>query len=352
MIICVAEDRESCEPGLRLLISSLDRWNRSLPVHVFYPPGGPAFKAWLARFPQVVLRPQPVPGTYSTFNVKPHAILYLLDQGFDEIVWIDTDIIVTKNILETFNNVDANTMVITEEALWGVCADDKDALRALLWGFEIGRTLPFALNTSVLRVTSRHHALLTKWKSLVESNEYTTEQAKLWSARRPHMFGDQDVLTALLCSSEFSDVSLKILYRGFHIIQYFGLYGYTITERLRSMFFGLPPFIHSQGPKPWNTDWDIRSIKGIRHYIDVAYHDLSPYTLLSIRPDYKDQAAIDGNANWQCSHLMLSTFLRAICFSYIPLVGLPIALAVDVLRFAKRIIIWRPNSGYQPTTML
>ena len=41
------------------------------------------------------------------------------------------------------------------------------------------------------------------------------------------MVSDQDVLTALLCSQEFSHIPVEIFCRGSGIIQYFGLYGFT-----------------------------------------------------------------------------------------------------------------------------
>ena len=70
---------------------------------------------------------------------------------------------------------------------------------------------------------------------------YRDEQTKVWDSRGVHMVGDQDVLTALLCSEEFSDVPIEIFYRGSGIIQYFGLYGFTLRERLRCLINGLPP---------------------------------------------------------------------------------------------------------------
>ncbi len=46
------------------------------------------------------------------------------------------------------------------------------------------------------------------------------------------MQGDQDVLTALLTSTEFADIPLKMLRRGKDIVQFDGVWGYTTTERL------------------------------------------------------------------------------------------------------------------------
>ena len=48
-----------------------------------------------------------------------------------------------------------------------------------------------------------------------------------WLKRPIHMQGDQDVLTALLSSTEFAHIPLKTLRRSKHIVQFDGVWGYT-----------------------------------------------------------------------------------------------------------------------------
>ena len=72
-----------------------------------------------------------------------------------------------------------------------------------------------------------------------------------WRQRPIHMQGDQDVLTALLTSTEFADIPLKMLRRGKDIVQFDGVWGYTTAERLRSLLGDGPTFIHCMGTKPW-----------------------------------------------------------------------------------------------------
>ena len=43
----------------------------------------------------------------------------MLERGHDEIVWIDTDIVITRDIEPLFAAVPSSTLVVTEEGLWG-----------------------------------------------------------------------------------------------------------------------------------------------------------------------------------------------------------------------------------------
>src|SRR5579864_1284450 len=96
--ICVAEDREVCEPCLKLLLLSLNAQSPEAVVNLFYPPAKEAFRAWLKKCPQVRLQAVPLRHSYG-WNVKPQAVLHLLREGFDEVIWIDSDILVTGSLL-------------------------------------------------------------------------------------------------------------------------------------------------------------------------------------------------------------------------------------------------------------
>ena len=90
-----------------------------------------------------------------------------MDQGFEQIIWIDSDIIVTRDFTPILNTLDPHVIAIAEEALWG-SYDYSEALRARLWGFDVGRSLPFTLNTAVLRVTRLHYRLLQRWREILQ----------------------------------------------------------------------------------------------------------------------------------------------------------------------------------------
>jgi hypothetical protein len=328
MIICIAEDRSSFEPSIKLLLMSLTRHCSNLSIRLFFPPAKSEFLSWIKQYEQVKLDVEPLPTAYS-HNVKPQALLHLMDEGHDDIVWIDSDIIVAQNISRLFHRLDPNVLVVTEEAMCRA-RYDPDGLRARLWGFEIARTHPFVLNTGVVRVTKSHRAFLNRWRELLESDDYAKIQRLDWRSRPPHMIGDQDVLTALLASEAYANVPLKILARGKDIIQYFGAHGYTVPERLSNALIGGPTFIHSQGPKPWIHDWERGAPRSVRENCEMLYLDLSPYTLAAWK--YRDN--LGGDTSWMRSHSIFSSFLRGLGLWYPPLVGLPFAAAADLFRLA------------------
>lgn len=330
MNVCIAEDRTACEPALRLLIESLDRNCSGLPIHIFYPPANDGFMQWAQAYSQVVVRTEPLHGAYH-WNVKPHAMLQLLAEGCAEVVWIDSDVIVAQNMLKLFEGLASDTIAVAEEALWGAHSD-AGAMRARLWGFQVGRVLPFSLNSAVVRVTQHHAPLLNRWKELLESDEYRQNQLLDWRDKPPHMMGDQDVLSALLTSRGFAEIPIRVLKRGNDIIQYLGLSGYTVAERIRNILFCSPSFIHAQGQKPWMIDRGAgRSRYTLREYIEAVYLDLSPYTLSA----KSLESALGGRAEWTRPHFVLSAALRLAGLWYPPLVGLPIAALVDCVSFVK-----------------
>jgi len=328
LIVCIAEDRPSFEPSVKLLLMSLMRHCPNLSIRLFFPPAKQEFVSWVKPHEQVQLDVEPLPTAYS-HNVKPQALLHLMDKGHDDIIWIDSDIIVTGDISHLFHELDPDVLVITEEAMCRA-RYDPDGLRARLWGFKVARVHPFVLNTGVIRATKSHRAFLSRWCELLESEQYAKFQRLDWRSRPPHMIGDQDALTALLASEEFANVRLKILERGKDIIQYFGSHGYTIPERLSNALIAGPTFIHSQGPKPWIHNWRHGAPRSVRGSWEMLYLDLSPYTLAARK--YRDD--LGGDASWMRSHSILSSILRGLGLWYPPFVGLPFAAAADLFRLA------------------
>ncbi|MBV9406206.1 MAG: hypothetical protein JO211_12750 [Acidobacteriaceae bacterium] len=300
-----------------------------LKIYLIFPPADSAFTSWLTGHPQVLLRTTPLPTAYGV-NVKPQAILQLLHDGHDDVLWIDSDIIVAGDVRKALANLDTRTLVLTEEALWTPYGD-PDGMRARMWGFKVGRVLPFALNSGVVRATRQHERLLVRWRELLESEQYRAAQHKEWHSRPLHMVSDQDVLTALLASKEFAHVPLKFLLRGRDIVQFFGPYGYTLRERLAHLAGHRPAFIHSQGPKPWLWERRKRQRRSARQYLYDLYLELSPYTLAA----RKYRMALKEPTLWMSSRSLAGATLRALGFWYAPLVGLPVAAVADVVRLLK-----------------
>lgn len=326
-VFCFAEDRPSCEPSLRLLVSSFCRHCGNRPVQLSFPPASKQFRDWVAQFPSINLSTDPIPGAYG-WNVKPQAILSMLDKGHRDVVWIDSDIIIARDCAQLFSNLGHDDLVVTEEALYGYYSD-ADGLRARGWGFRVGRRLPFTLNSGVIRATAAHRDLLCRWKDLLSSDQYKTAQRLPWYERPVHLYGDQDVLTALLASVEYSQVPVKILRRGRDIIQFFGPYGYTVRERLGHIARGLPTFIHSQVGKPWIRG-PIAPAQGLRQKFDSLYLDLSPYTLAATQ--YREHLT---DVAWLDPRSSAGRILRRISMEHPAVAGLPLAVVADAYRMIK-----------------
>ena len=172
LTVCVAEDRRDCETGLKILLISINGLCLDIAVIIFYPEATQNFIDWLHNLDlqhRFQLRTERLIGAYG-WNVKPHALLQTLKEGRNNVVWIDSDIIITKSFSAIFLNLAINFITVTEEALGGLGGAyyDPNALRARLWGFTVDRAFPFVLNTCVMRVTQYHIPLLERWKTLLE----------------------------------------------------------------------------------------------------------------------------------------------------------------------------------------
>ncbi len=325
-VICIAEDRPSVEPAVRILIASLEKILPAARVILFMPRASECLQDWIQNIPNVSVELTPIAGSYSKYNVKPHALLTLLDRGYDDVVWIDSDIVVGSCLSALFAKSDSGTLMITEEML-GEFHDDGSAERASAWGFDIGRSFPFALNSAVLRVGAVHRDILVRWRELLGSPDYLEAQAKPWHRRPRHLLGDQDVLTALLSSREFSHLPVQLLRRGRDILQFSGPYGYTLAERAVHLRHGMPVFIHSLGHKPWDQNNVPANAYG--RFSDL-YLGCSPYTLAA-----REFSHVLEQRDWLEPRNGGERFLRSLSFGVIPLSGLPFAAIADARRLVR-----------------
>jgi hypothetical protein len=255
--------------------------------------------------------------------------MHLMEEGFDEVIWIDSDIVVKEDIGRIFVDFRRDTIAVSEHTLGAPERDDRDGFRARSWGLPVGRVLPAAVSSGVLRVTKEHYHLMERWWELLKSEVYQNFQKKEWRHRPFHMLGDQDVLTALLTSEEFAQVPIYLLRRGQHIIQFDGVWGYTTAERMRNLLGDGPGFIHSGAGKPWSDQWI--EPPSLREYIKKVYLDLSPYTLSVL----EFRRELDCDTEWMEPHYVLSRILRMLGMGKLALSGLPMAVILDVARIPK-----------------
>jgi len=330
MLICIAEDRPSERVAVKLLIASLLAHCPDVQIDLSYPPMDDAFAGWLQGKPQIQLRRSANAG--HSWNIKPYLLLALLDEGHDEVWWLDSDVLVTADFRPLARGVSADALVVCEEALYGAYTDN--GMRTEAWGLAVGRRLPFTLNSAVLRVTQQHRQLLLRWCALLEHPVYREAQQQSWTQRSAHLTGDQDVLAALVSSDEFAVVPLHILHRGSGIIQYFGFSAFTLHERWLAFRHGLPPFVHCQGWKPWSERAKFRSGSGLKHWLQALYIQLSPYMAQARR--YQQQ--LDETVDWLQPASPIVVWGHRIGLGQPALTGLPLALAFDVLRAVKHLI--------------
>lgn len=337
MVICIAEDRIQEEVAVKLLVSSLARHCPEIPVILSYPPASAEFAHWLAKTaPACELRTTRVSGS-SGWNIKADALLDLIEEGHKTVWWLDSDVIVLRNFKERYRHVPENELIVCEEALYGAYRDDGERTRS--WGFPVGRSFPYSLNTGVMRVCADHLPLLVRWKALLEAEVYRTAQKDYWYNRPIHLMGDQDVLSALLSAQEFADVPVHVLERGRDIVQYFGFSAYTTRERIGNLIHGAPTFIHCQGWKPWKCLNPVPEPVNFKTRLQNLYIELSPYS-------YAAQANRDSLSDcppWLDRPSFPARLFQLLGGYHPALTGLPIAALIDLLRAFKRLFAPSPR---------
>jgi hypothetical protein len=271
VLICTFEDRATDIIGLKLLICGLSRYMPDVPVRVTCPVADDEFRSWLQAHPQVTLTDDPQLRGMG-WNVKPILLAQLLQEGHDTVIWMDSDIIVTRDFRDHLPAGDA-LVVAHEPALTPYAVRQRVAG----WQLQPGRTL-LGVNTCVVRAKPTHARLLAAWQSSLQDPVYRAAQQASFAARPPHLIGDQDVLLALLSSQQFAEVPVHILKCGPSIIQQSGIPGYPPIQRLMHLLRGMPPLVHSQSFKPWRFPTVPSPRRALRAYLTSLYLETSPYT--------------------------------------------------------------------------
>lgn len=254
--------------GLKLLVLSLARHCPDIEIHVCVPAATPAFLHWAAEQPALRLIPRQSQWA-GGWNIKPTLLADRLDAGHDEVVWLDADIVLTRDFRQHWPTDDS--CVVVEE--WGRGEHDRSSVRTRAFGLEVGRDFPRAINSAVVRVTEAHRALLARWAALLARPEYVRDQSRPTRERPVHHTGDQDALAALLGSRDFDDLPVRLFRSPDDIVHgHIGVYAsYPISHRLRHLHRGLPPLIHALGlPKPWAATYRSRQSVGLAPYCAVA----------------------------------------------------------------------------------
>jgi hypothetical protein len=281
MIVCSYEDRPTDLVGLKLLVSSLRRHVPGVAVYICCPNAPPAFQRWIAARPGVQLD-QTVHPTLKGWNVKPALLLRLLDAGHDDVIWMDSDLIVAGDFRGLIE--DDQSLVLTNEIAWN--PRKESLLRTRSWNLPPARTVPPIVNSAFIRVTPSYRPLIAEWARLMTTPEYQAVQRLPIGERPTHMLGDQDVLTALLGSAEFSDLRVRFLRRGREII-HDTEGGYPPLDRLANLMGPMPPLVHAQAYKPWRFPTPPAPLDAPGRYYHFLHVETSPYSYLA--REYRDE---------------------------------------------------------------
>jgi len=296
-VVCLYEDRPTQVAGLKILLLTLDRYCPAWPVRLRFPGISGSFRTWLKRFSQVSLQEEKLLSSGS-YNVKPAVLLDgLADETTTSCLWLDTDVCVNRS-LEFIAAIPPEVVVVTQDP-WEY--SDGSTHRSATWGLQAGRSLPGPLNTAVVRVTRHHERLLCAWQSAIQTERYLHEQTKPAVQRDQHMLSDQDALSALLASEEFSSIPVRRLMHPTEILQHHGSAAYGPYQRGLNVLHGMPSLIHAMGTvKPWNMPDRPNLFNSPRDYYERSYLELSPY----VHSARKFRAVLDEPAEWLDIHTL------------------------------------------------
>lgn len=327
MRIVTYEDRQYDTIGLKLLLLSLNKHVPGTPIDVIFPSAPDEFVQWVEKRPSISLHIG-ADLKRSGYNVKPSVLLQALNNNADEVVWLDTDIIVTRDFRQTLSRIRPETFVITEE--WFGAPFQGGGHRSKAWGFETGRQLPATTNSCVVRATACHRELLSEWDKTLDVPQYREAQAAQWYERPVHLQSDQEVLAALLESTQFNTIPLHYLKRGRDVAHCFQHQGYIAHQMIYNLVSrNKPYFVHGQGAKPWRPD------NTYRYFLDVSAYTLSA-------TEYREE--LGEPTDWLTPTTPSSKAARRLFGDNPWLVGLPLALYEEtknqrVLRtFMKRML--------------
>ena len=321
----MAEDRPE-DTSLRLALLSLRAQCPAVPLTLFRPGATAEFRTWLQGFPQVILVDQRLPGA-TTWNCKPQALQTLLDAGYEEVVWLDSDLAFTRPFIYLFDGLTAETIVVTEDLRFAL--PQGTLRRTQGWNLPVGNVYPATVNSCVLRMTPHHRPLLARWLELMATPQYQEAQGK-WVGERPfYLRSDQDLLNALLGSREFAGLRVRFLECGRDIIHCSGWgRSYSTRERLRGLFSPVAPILHNPSQKAS----EVLDSSSRATFTERLFLEISPYLTLARR--YETELA--PHTAWLRHRTALGSLLRALGCGHYAMPGLPLIIPLSVRKALQR----------------
>jgi len=319
---CAFEDRPDGLIGAKLLALSLERHCRDFKLYFGTTKEVPEFAAWCQRFaPHVELIRLP-PFTHTTIKqVKPLALLHVLKLGITDVTWLDTDILVLRDLEPLLAPLDDDTVLVAQDMDYAFKSNPN-----LLNHYrrKSYRELEYCVTTAILRVTARHKVLLEKLVDCLE-DPFFLEQQALPPFERLEGFGYEQKIFEMLLTSENEEkmpvFPVRFIVEGSGIVQEMGVTTYGVRARL-SNGLGLtkPWLVHLAGIKSWNTKPQFRQ-----------YRSASVYSAFA--ETYRDQ--MGEPMDWPNSSGISSKIARALSVGQPHWVGLAHCFAGKTVRLLK-----------------
>ena len=331
MLVVIYEDRPTAFVGVQLATLSLARHSPQLQVRAIVPGASDQLVEWAACVPslELVTTRDGIDG--ESWNVKPSVLLSAFREGHDQVLWFDSDMIVTGDLGARLAAIPDAAIVATEEYFWGHAQGVSSRTTGL--GLDVGRSFPATVNTCLLRVSRSHIPLVEHWSAVLSSEDYLAVIGRRATRRPLHFGSDLHVFTGLLGSTTYADIQVTQLRRGVEIAQCYGASGWTVTERWRARR-ELPLVLHAMGAKPWDTVDPLaarRLRSRARAAFEAAHQDLTPY--VAEASEYRGQFI--GNDAWLRPRTRTARTLRQLTSS-VALQEIPLAVVDSAQRRLRR----------------
>ncbi len=324
IVYCTAEDRSDCDTGVKLLALSFSERCSAGSLVIFHKNPSAGLLQWLNKYPRVIVRPWLARG--EGWNCKPEALLTMLDEGFSRVVWLDTDLMLSRDPTPFFVSLDPATFVASQEPL--SVPHQGTEIRVRAWQEEVGQSFSSTLNSCVIHASPVHRPLLEAWRDWLDDARYR-DWFKIPQPERPfYVKGDQDVLNVVVGSKRFRDSKVRLLESGTEIIHSGGALYFGIVERLRYLQRGNPYFIHAIAMKPWVMLGTDANLKGAYWAYRKLAQEVSPFVALSRA--YRDQ--LGESTDWLDYRTPLGLLMRALGFGSHVLRGLPLSAVAALLK--------------------
>ena len=270
--VLIHEDRPAYETGMRILLLSLkEHFPAATPI-VHAPNASADFSSWVQDSGIQLVRDRI--STKGGWNIKPDLLMWGLSQGYERVVFLDSDIVVNRDPSSLFL-VPKDQLSVAE---LGHPLSISTKSLSKFWGLTPHRNFYRSPSGCAIGASVEHTELLQQWSSLLSREDYQYWQSLPLKQRPPAARGDDEILATLLGSSEFGDVSLRTIDSSGEIAQCLSPSDYSCVARIHNFLGKGPILVHAMGKKPWLVSTQTH---------DQTYYSMSPYTCVARK--YKEQ---------------------------------------------------------------